>query len=167
MVTDISKRLKNCDTEKKIVIPFLIEFKIWQSKNSFFKIPYSSKEYAKLSTMDLKSNTQLWNSYTEFCQKLFDIQILKKETKMAIESLGLNPNFLSCSMLPCVSNTIGLIESDALEEITSYNLKDRLGMLPYHYALMLSFMADLIGICPQILGKCVQREELSLDIFTE
>ncbi len=163
MVTDLSQKLGRPDTEVQIILPFLIEYKIWISKNpsTVIKIPLCVKEYAKLSTMDLKSNTSCWLAYSEFCQKLFDINVLKKETKIAREALGQKPNFFTCSSTPCSSTLIEYIQvkTELDDKISSYDVSDRLGLLPYSYGIMLEFLADLIGISPQSLGKSVHRKE--------
>ena len=102
-VSNISKQISLPISEKVVIIPFLIEFKVWSSQNPCckMKIPFSRKEYAKLSTCDLKSNPLLWENYSDFAQKLFNTGPIKKETRFAIETLGLDRELVKNSSNPC------------------------------------------------------------------
>lgn len=143
----------------------MIEYKIWASKNPSTLVRISSclKEYAKISRLDLKRNTSCWQAYSEFCQQLFDTNLIKKETKIAMEALGVESKFLNCSQ-PCSQMPVEYVEfkTDANPNILSYETSDRLGMLPYSYGMMLQFLADLIGVCPKLLERRVHRREIVL-----
>jgi hypothetical protein len=167
MVVGLIQKTENFEYEVDIIIPFLIEYKIWISKNpsTLVKISSCFKEYAKISRLHLKSNTSCWLAYSEFCQKLFDTNFIKKESKIAMEAFGLESDFLTCSSRPCSQMPVENVElkTDANPNILSYNASDRLGMLPYSYGMMLQFLADLIGVCPKLLERRVHRHEIDLN----
>ena len=176
-VVSLSQEFRSHETEQDILIPFLIEFKVWvlQNPSTSLKIPQFPKEFAKISTTDLRSCLHKWDDYIMFAKNVLNRTPINQNTKLAMGALDVTPDliraFKSGDILPDLpinfidageSYIFLIIVPDFDSNIPNFIGDDPVGAFPFSYASMLKFMADLIGIRPRLLEKGVHREEVLL-----